>query len=180
MRDVETAEQHREFRPVEHDVVGACRYARHAEAPACESLVVEDEAAAIPEEHLDAIAPTADEDEEVPAERIEREQVSDQRAETIVAPSQVDRLGREKYLRTRSDGQHAARTAATSAATYRTSFSAETRRVTSRTDISMETGIVAIFDPSDTDTGSTRGRGFVLVSPRRFQRHHASVFAFTP
>ena len=59
-------------------------------------FVVEDEAAAIPEENLHAIATPADEDEEVAGERIERERVLHERAEAIVSPPKIDRLGREE------------------------------------------------------------------------------------
>ena len=91
--------------------------ARHAEATAGEPFVIEHEAAAIPEEHLHAVAAATDEDEEMSREGIESERVFHERAETVVTTPQIDRVGREEDLRASRESQHVFRTAATSAAT---------------------------------------------------------------
>lgn len=115
--DVEASEQHRELGAIEHDAVGTSDYAWHAKAATRESLVIDDKAAAIPEEHLHAIASSTDEDEEVAGERVKTERVLHERVEAVVTPPEIDGLRREEHLRAGSERQHASRTAATRAAT---------------------------------------------------------------
>lgn len=181
MSNVETTEQHRQLRPVEHHAIGAGRHARHPEAAARKALVIEDEAAAIPEEHLHAIAATTDEDEEVAAERIEREHVAHERAESVVAATKVHRLRREIHLRARRQRQHDERTAPSSAATYPTSVPTATRSVMSPTQSSITGAVFTVGSPTGiTETGRTRSGAVTLISPRRFHRHHDNVAGLTP
>lgn len=63
MRDVEVeaTEQHRELRAVEDDPIGSRGDGGHFESPLREPLVIENEAAAIPEQDLHTISPSTDE-----------------------------------------------------------------------------------------------------------------------
>lgn len=64
----------------------------------------------------------------MPSERIERQDAPHERAEAVVAAPQINRIGREEDL-ARGERQHAARTAATRAATYCSSVPTGTRNV---------------------------------------------------
>jgi hypothetical protein len=106
-----------ELGTVEHDSVGTSDYAWPAKAAAPESLVVEHEVAAIPEEHLHAIASATDEDEQMAGERVETERVLHERVETVMTAAQIDGLRREEHLRAGRERRHVPRTATTRAAT---------------------------------------------------------------
>ncbi len=92
--------------------------ARQPESALRESLVVDDEAPAVPEENLDAVTPLPKEDEVVAAVGIAREHTRDESGETVVPPSQVDRLSSDEDLRAWPPTQHDAAMARTSAAMY--------------------------------------------------------------
>ena len=76
-RQVEAAEQHCQLGSVEPHSVGVGGDLRQAEAPLGEALVVDDEAAVVPEQDLDAIAAPSDEDEQMAGVGIELEGAAD-------------------------------------------------------------------------------------------------------
>ena len=73
---LESTEEHRELRSVEEDAIRPRTNARHSEATLREPLVIEDEAATVPEKHLDAVHASPHEDEEVTRVRIERQRLA--------------------------------------------------------------------------------------------------------
>jgi hypothetical protein len=181
--NIETSEQHRELRRVEHDVVCALAKTRHPEPAACEPFVIQDESASVPEQDLDPVAAAADEHEQVSCEWIEREDVSYERAEPIVTAAKIDRLGREEDLHPGGERQHVARTAARSAATYCSSLPTGTRKVMrSSTSIVIEYGAETAGCPALSTTGSSVGAaaGELVAFRASSQRHHFKCFAVTP
>src|SRR5579859_6791273 len=83
--DVDAVEQHAQLRGVQGDPAGALANARQSEAAALQALVVDDEAAAVPEEDLDPVAAAPDEDEEMALERVHAPLVAHERVEPVVA-----------------------------------------------------------------------------------------------
>src|SRR5580704_208320 len=93
--DVDAIEEHAELSRVEGDPSGSLADARKAEAAPLEALVVDDEAASIPEEDLDPVAAASDEDEEMAGERVHTPLVAHDGKQAIVTAAQVHRLGRQ-------------------------------------------------------------------------------------
>src|SRR5580692_803250 len=153
--DVDAVEQHAQLRGVQGDAAGALADARQTEAAALEALVVDDEAASVPEQDLDPVAAAAHEDEQMSRERVHAPLVADDRVETVVAAAQVHRLGRQVDVDTRRQRQHRLRSNVTSSATYAGPSPPRTRRSASPTASSM-TVSSSVAPAGATRTGSNR------------------------
>jgi len=101
---------------IKDDTVRASRQSGQLETPASETLVVDDEAAAVPKQDLHPIPTLADEDKEVAGEGVERECAAHERTESVVPTPQVDGLGGQVHLGAGCNAQHDDRNAPTSAA----------------------------------------------------------------
>jgi hypothetical protein len=77
--EVDPVEQHRELRRVDLDGHRGRVHVRELERAALEPLIDEDEAALVPQEDLQPVLPSRDEDEEVAGVRVLRELVLDDR-----------------------------------------------------------------------------------------------------
>lgn len=66
------------------------------EGPFLEPFVEEPEAVAIPEQQLDAITSTVEEDKEITGERVLEELLFDDRTEAVVRLTEIDRLTSEE------------------------------------------------------------------------------------
>jgi hypothetical protein len=113
--DVDPVEEHGQLGRLELDGDGAAGDPRQPKAAALQPLVQQHEAAVIPEEHLDAIKPLADENEQMPAVRVELPLGLDDRSKTIVTAAHVDGLAREPDLHASRHRQHRSTTASTTA-----------------------------------------------------------------
>jgi len=175
---IEASEQHRQLGPVEHDAVGPRFDIGHAESALGQTLIVDDEAASVPEEDLHAIDPPADEYEEVPLERIHAESRSHKRGQAIMSASQIDGLGRQVDTRPRRNAQHPTRSAAIKRVRYSTSVSEWTRMIRSLIWISIGLEGAAAVRDGRTTTGNNSGRLGATFFSR--QRHHERVRGWTP
>jgi hypothetical protein len=96
VREVDAFEEHRELGGVELSAERVLVHPWFAEAALLKALVIEDEAAAVPGEHLRAVALLREEDEEVPREEVLLPLVLRQCAKPIDAVAHVDGLGGEE------------------------------------------------------------------------------------
>jgi hypothetical protein len=99
------------------DVCNFIGRARPAKPALLEALVVDDEAAAVPEEDLHAIVRAAEEDEEVTGERVLLPLLAHDGEQAVVAHPHVDRRGGHVDPNAARKAQHRAASAAASSAT---------------------------------------------------------------
>lgn len=117
MAKVDPVEKHRQRGSVELDLRRTLSDTREAKTATFQSLVIDDEAAAIPEEDLHPIRAPAEEHEQVPRVRIVTELRPHRRAEPVVTTAEVDRRDGEEDSARRRRPQHAGCRARASAAT---------------------------------------------------------------
>ena len=114
---IDAIEEHGEISAVDLELHGIFGRTRPAEAALLEALVVDHETAAVPEEDLHAIVGTAEEDEEMPGERVLLPLLANEREEAIVPHTHVDRSGRDEDANAPRQAQHRDASAAASSAT---------------------------------------------------------------
>ena len=105
MLEVDAIEQHSERGRVDLGLLCTHGDARKAEASLLEALVVEDEAAAVPGEDLDAVAATAAEDEEMAAVQV-MSASAHEAPEPVDAAAEIDRASGQEDLHGRGKRQH--------------------------------------------------------------------------
>jgi len=115
--EVEAAEQHGEFRPIEHHAVGVRRNGRDPKTTLRKPLVIENETSAVPEQYLDAVSSATDEDEEVTVEGVHPKACPNERGEPVVSTAEIHRLQREVDPDPGCNAQHWRRSAETIDAT---------------------------------------------------------------
>src|SRR5579883_637656 len=91
---VQTVQQHTELHGAQLDLGGLLSHLRPAEATLLQSLIVQDEAPAVPDKDLDPVGPAPAEDEERAAVEV-CALGADQGAQAVDALAQVHRLGRQ-------------------------------------------------------------------------------------
>ena len=96
MAKVDPIEEHRQRGSVEPDLRRALSDTREAKTAALQSLVIDDEAATIPEEDLYPVHAPAEESEQVPRVRIVTELRPHRRAEPVVTTAEVNRRDGEE------------------------------------------------------------------------------------
>lgn len=104
--DVDPVEEHGQLGGVDGDGGRVGGHARQAESPALEALVVQDEAAPIPEQDLAAVGAAAEEDEEMAAVEIELPLPLNDGGQPVVATAHVDLADREIDPNARRQRQH--------------------------------------------------------------------------
>ncbi len=85
--------QHCERRSVELYFASAIWNARHAECPATETFVINNESSAVPGQNFHAVRSSADEYEKVPCVEVMRAESTHQRGEPVMPTAQIDGLG---------------------------------------------------------------------------------------
>jgi hypothetical protein len=106
-REVDAVEEHRELAALESSAEGILAEVWQAEAALLEPLVVEDEAAVVPGEHLGPVAAPADEDEEVAGVEVFLPLVADDGGEPVDGITHVHSLRSEQDADSARDEKHA-------------------------------------------------------------------------
>ncbi len=102
---VDAIEQHGQLRGVHLDRTTIIGDARSAKAPFLQALVIENEAAAIPEQDFAAVAPAPQKYEEMPGEQVHAPLPADNAAQAVVATTKIDWLDREVDPNARRQGE---------------------------------------------------------------------------
>src|SRR5580693_2619545 len=150
---VDAVQQHRQRRRVHLYVRGTRGDLRHAESPLRQSLIVEDEAIAVPDEDLHAIKTTSQEDKEMSAERVEAPRTANDCDQAVVAATKVHGLGGQVHADARRQRQHRRRRRPISSPTYATSVPASTCTRTSPTSTTISR---AALGSTPSDSTATR------------------------
>jgi hypothetical protein len=130
--DVDAVEEHRELAALESSAESVLTEVRETEAALLEALVIEDEAAVVPGEHLGPVAAPADEDEEVAGVEVFLPLVADDGGESVDGIAHVHPLSSEQDADSSWDEKHVGpsyRSACTRDATYFGSLPTVTRMV---------------------------------------------------
>ena len=106
-REVDAVEEHRELAALESSAERVLTEVRETEAALLEALVIEDEAAVVPGEHLGPVAAAADEDEEVAGVEVLLPLVADDGGESVDGIAHVHPLGSEQDADSARDEKHA-------------------------------------------------------------------------
>lgn len=114
---IDAGKEHGEHGGVERNPLRARWDGRRREAALGQSLVVDDEAVVVPEEYLHAIAPFAEEDEEVTSEGVEVQVVAHESDEAVMAAAKIDGLAGQVDLDAVGKAKQTALSAATREAT---------------------------------------------------------------
>jgi hypothetical protein len=104
--EVDAVEEHRELAALESSAQSVLTEVRQAKAALLEPLVIEDEAAVVPGEHLGLVAAPADEDEEVASVEVLLPLVADDGGESIDGIAHVHPLGSEQDADSTRDEKH--------------------------------------------------------------------------
>ena len=127
--EVDAVEEHRELAALQPSPERTISEGRKTKASLLETLVEQDEAAAVPGQHLGAVATPAHEDEEVASVEILLPLVADDGGQPIDAVAHVDGLGGEENPDRPREEEHYRR-ARSSSARYRSSVPAGSRTTT--------------------------------------------------
>ena len=119
-RHVDSVEQHREVGRVDAHGAQSVGLRPNGESALLEALVVDDEASPVPDEDLAAVATFVEEDEDMPAERVENEHAAHDAEQAVVTEAHVDRLGGDPDSHAARQHQHARPASTTAAATAAT------------------------------------------------------------
>jgi hypothetical protein len=105
-REVDAVEKHRKLATLEPRSKSVLVKVRETETALLEPLVIEDEAAVVPGEHLGSVSASADEDEEVPGVEVFLPLVADDGGQAVDGIAHVHPLSSEENTDGPRDEQH--------------------------------------------------------------------------